>query len=992
MQRIFYTMLLYIVFFLLTYGSFSENKKTKSKRNIGVYVLLALALVFRLLISVTVEGHRTDIACFKTWAARLAEVGTQNFYAPDYFADYPPGYMLVLYVLGKIAAMLGFSGSMAGYTLLIKLPAMLADIVLGWTVYRCARENLQKGSAVSLAALVVLSPVIVLVSSLWGQIDSLFTLAMIASLLFIYRRKFVSGALLFAVCLLIKPQVLLIAPVYLCAYFGEKNLKMIGKSILTGLAAVFVAALPFTANFNFMWLIDKYAATLKSYPYATVNAYNFYALLGFNWKDISSKFLALPITFWSYAVILAVTAGSMWFYFKSKHQAKLFYTAYLIIAVMFTFGAKMHERYLFPALILLIFTYIFTGEKRFLFLFMVQSSAHFLNVGDVFISDINKGGVSPVMMATAAVLHIGAAIYSLYLAYDYFIPHVRREKVTETAETGQRRLVRADYLAMAVVTLVYSCVALWSLGDFRAPQTFANVRGGVVADLGEVRGIGSVMVYQGVGSGNYDIAYSADKVHWESYAAQKGAAVFAWRRSEAEVEARYLKIASEDALDVGEIGVVGSDGRRWEVSSVETPELTDEQSVVPQSATYMNGTYFDEVYHPRTAYELLHRLPPYETTHPPLGKLILSVGILLFKMTPFGWRIMGTLAGIAMLPMFYLICKRLVRRTDISAIATVLFAFDFMHFSQTRIGTIDSYAVLAVMAMFYFALEYFSLDLQNAPFGRGLKWLALCGMAFGIGAAVKWNCIYFAPAIAFIIVFAWIKGFVKSGGDAAYKKTFAVSVAWSVLAFVVIPSLIYFASYLPQISYDLHGRTPLGYVVESAKSMYDYHSELTADHAFKSKWYEWIINGRPLWAYIDSELAKHNVISSISSFGNPLVWWGGFAAMLYGVYLSIFKRNAAAILIFAGYASLLLPWVGITRVTFIYHYFPCTPFLVLATAVAMKHLAEYRRADMKWMYGYGVLTVLLFVVFYPVISGSPAAKWYVANVLTWFDSWTFFSG
>ena len=45
---------------------------------------------------------------------------------------------------------------------------------------------------------------------------------------------------------------------------------------------------------------------------------------------------------------------------------------------------------------------------------------------------------------------------------------------------------------------------------------------------------------------------------------------------------------------------------------------------------------------------------PYETTHPPLGKVIMMAGIEMFGMDPFGWRFMGTIFGIAMVPLMYL--------------------------------------------------------------------------------------------------------------------------------------------------------------------------------------------------------------------------------------------------------------------------------------------------------------------------------------------------
>ena len=69
--------------------------------------------------------------------------------------------------------------------------------------------------------------------------------------------------------------------------------------------------------------------------------------------------------------------------------------------------------------------------------------------------------------------------------------------------------------------------------------------------------------------------------------------------------------------------------------------LTDEPETVPLEATYENSTYFDEIYHARTAYEHILGLEPYENTHPTLGKLLISLGIRAFGMNPFGWRFMG---------------------------------------------------------------------------------------------------------------------------------------------------------------------------------------------------------------------------------------------------------------------------------------------------------------------------------------------------------------
>ena len=69
-----------------------------------------------------------------------------------------------------------------------------------------------------------------------------------------------------------------------------------------------------------------------------------------------------------------------------------------------------------------------------------------------------------------------------------------------------------------------------------------------------------------------------------------------------------------------------------------------------------------------------------------------------------------------------------------------LLAFDFMHLTQTRIATIDSFATLFILLMYLFLYRYFTE-------GR-LRHLAACGVTFGIGAATKWTCLYAGAASA----------------------------------------------------------------------------------------------------------------------------------------------------------------------------------------------------------------------------------------------------
>ena len=77
------------------------------------------------------------------------------------------------------------------------------------------------------------------------------------------------------------------------------------------------------------------------------------------------------------------------------------------------------------------------------------------------------------------------------------------------------------------------------------------------------------------------------------------------------------------------------------------------------------------------------QLSVYEWTHPPLGKVFIGLGILIFGMVPFGWRIVGTVFGIFMIPIIYIFAKRMLKKSWLALAVCLLFTFDFMHFAQT---------------------------------------------------------------------------------------------------------------------------------------------------------------------------------------------------------------------------------------------------------------------------------------------------------------------
>ena len=573
------------------------------------------------------------------------------------------------------------------------------------------------------------------------------------------------------------------------------------------------------------------------------------------------------------------------------------------------------------------------------------------------------------------------------------------------------RLDRGDILPIIIITAVCAVISFLFLGSHIAPESFFRFEkpgDSAVIELENETDISDMMYYTGLMHGSYTLEFSSDGQNWSvisgenagesSAMPQAHGELFKWQLTHytSAEDVRFIRItADKGGMELGEIALFDASGKRLDtVRAISAPELFDEQSIVPDSPSWYNGMIFDEIYHGRTAYEHLRGIAPYETTHPPLGKLIIAVGIALFGMNPFGWRFMGTLFGVLMLPLLYIFLKWLFGKRTVAVCGSLLFAFEFMRFTQTRLATIDTYSVFFTLLSYMFMYRFVTED-YDAPLRKSLLSLFLSGLFFGLNAACKWTGFYAGAGLAVIYILHHIlvggHYLRKSCGDIFTLRLLA-TVGFSILFFIVIPAVIYYLSYIP---YGMaRGMTPgpgmlfdrefLQIVLDNQTSMFSYHGGLTATHPYQSAWYQWIFDARPILYYLDTE---NGLRSSISAFGNPVVWWGGLGAVIILIYRIFSRRDGRALFITVGYLAVLLPWVFIPRCAFAYHYFPASLFLCLAIAHAFDTVIERGPVKKLSVYCFTGAAALLFAAYYPVLAGIPVPAAY-SMLLRWgISSW-----
>ncbi|MDE7048085.1 MAG: hypothetical protein K2P25_08930, partial [Lachnospiraceae bacterium] len=280
------------------------------------------------------------------------------------------------------------------------------------------------------------------------------------------------------------------------------------------------------------------------------------------------------------------------------------------------------------------------------------------------------------------------------------------------------------------------------------------------------------------------------------------------------------------------------------------------------------------------------------------------------------------------------------------------------------------FAAFFILMMYYYIYRYFTEDVlyrgQEAsrtdlfPPGNVAIPLAISGIGMAFGVATKWTGVYAGLGLAVLFFWYTITHFPK--------KQFLRLFGFCCVFFVAIPLIVYVLCFIPVVD----GGEYSGLIDKALKgtiSMFDYHANLEAEHYYSSPFYEWPVIWMPLLDANDAISASK--VSAVSCMGNPAIWWIGIPCVLYVFFRWIFRKDKKAGFLCIAYLAQYIPWMPISRITFIYHYFPAILFVILMMGYAMLHIKEHFTWGEKAITVYLLAAVLCFFLFYPVVSGFP---------------------
>ena len=349
----------------------SENRIIALLATLGTITRLFLAFL---------PGFQIDVSSWFSWSLRLNEVGFSNFYAANYFSDYTPGYLYILSFLGYLRNL--FLPDDKTFFLLLKLPAILSEVILGILVFKTLTKKSGTFFAILCSGLIFLNPAFIFNSSIWGQIDSVLSLFLFLSIYYLYKKRLLLSSFFLAISLLIKPQTIALFPLLVLFQIKNFNVKKMAQYSFIFLLTVFLISFPFFVKNPFTGLPILIFNTASQYSYNSLFAYNFWGMFGF-WIPDSSMWNNLSFQIWGY--LLLTGYWIMIIYFYSKKHISVYVLAALAFLGFYFLPTRVHERYLYPSFIFLIFLAGIFKSKIILILTTFLSFIHLLNLYYVYV-------------------------------------------------------------------------------------------------------------------------------------------------------------------------------------------------------------------------------------------------------------------------------------------------------------------------------------------------------------------------------------------------------------------------------------------------------------------------------------------------------------------------------------------------------------------------------------------------------------------------------
>ena len=353
--------------------------------------ILAIALLIRAAV-IFHPGHMQDVGLFERWASEGVRFGITSIYDRQLqliTPDYPP---LLLYVYTAIGHVVyGIQGSFAHTTLFVaalKLPAIIADALVALLLLILGSRLGYTQRGLIAAGIYLIMPASWLDSAVWGQTDAFYSLLLLAAFAAIGFRRGVLAGVFVGLAVSAKFQVVAFLPL-IAVLAASIDWRMFAKGLAACIVTVLAVFTPFIMAGKIDNVMREYSEALGSYQLLSVKAFNVWRLLFGDAARTTSNlgtFGGLTFRTWGIAAFLVALAAILVIASRAVRRAvdhgtrveAVLSAAAMISLAFFLFPTEIHERYLFPFVVLAALWG--TSGRREMAVFLVLSLAVGLNI------------------------------------------------------------------------------------------------------------------------------------------------------------------------------------------------------------------------------------------------------------------------------------------------------------------------------------------------------------------------------------------------------------------------------------------------------------------------------------------------------------------------------------------------------------------------------------------------------------------------------------
>lgn len=367
-----------------------------------VFKIILLAFILRLIISFL--GYHGDVIDFYWWTRDLVFNGFAGFY--DRNIDnavrpiYPPVTSYLFWLGGMFhelvlkifwflnvnisifpSNLIYWMESPQGWIIFDKLPAILSDLGIIYVLYLFGKSMKGEKAGLMAAKIFAFVPVFFYNSALWGQTESVFALPMLVAFYLLYKGKIKSSIVFYTLAILTKPTAFFPLPIFIYWVLRKGKLKEVVMGALQSIALTLVLYFPFHSEGLINWVIAFYMNSLKGVlGYTVANSFNFWALIfGFDNRPDTSLLLGIPANLIGYSLFILSTVGIIFLLTRKKDNINLILISSVIVSfAAFMFLPRMHERYFYPTLVMLIPAVVLSKSVRKVF--WAASTIHLINL------------------------------------------------------------------------------------------------------------------------------------------------------------------------------------------------------------------------------------------------------------------------------------------------------------------------------------------------------------------------------------------------------------------------------------------------------------------------------------------------------------------------------------------------------------------------------------------------------------------------------------